>query len=92
MSKYRKGMLYVRRMAPTDKAGSFITSMQMAAKQMLSEKYNRRPPFVLVRYGNRGMDVIEVGDNRYELLSRINFGAEPFKRLSRRWRDETIKG
>lgn len=86
MSKYRKGMLYVRRISSSDKAGSYVTAIQMAAKLMLSRKYNRRPPFVLVRYGHRGMDVIEVGDSRVELLSRINPGGEPFKVISRRWR------
>lgn len=88
MSKYRKGMLYVRRLNPKDKAGSYITALQMAAKSMLSHKFNRRPPFVLVRYGYRGMDVMDVGDSRADLLSRINGGMEPFRDISRRFRDE----
>jgi hypothetical protein len=64
-----------------------MTAIQMAARLMLSRQYKRRPPFVLVRYGYPGMDVIDVGDSRAELLSRINIGAEPFKVISRRWRD-----
>jgi hypothetical protein len=88
MSKYRKGMLYVRRIAPSDKSSSFVTAMQMAAKLMISRKLKRPLPVVLVRHGYRKMDIIDIGDNRAELLGRLNFGIEPFKSISRRWRDD----
>lgn len=90
MSKYRKGVLYVRRIKPTDKTDSVITAVQMAARRMLCERFGKRPPFVLVRHGHRGEAVMAVDYSRRELQSRIyGSGGRDFKATARAWRDRT---
>ncbi len=87
MSKYRKGVLYVRRLKATDKTESYITAIQVAAKQMLAEKHGRGQPFVLVRHGFRGHSIMEVGDSRSELQARIwGSGGRSFKKTARSFR------
>ncbi|XLY90492.1 hypothetical protein ACK8QS_22745 (plasmid) [Ectopseudomonas mendocina] len=87
MSKYRKGVLYVRRLKASDKSDSFITSIQVAAKKMLAEKHGRGQPFVLVRHGFRGDSIMEVGDSRSELQGRVwGSGGRSFKKSARAFR------
>lgn len=93
MSKYRKGVLYVRRLKPSDRAGSIITAYQIAAKKLLSEKLGRGLPFVLVRHGFRGESVLEVGDTRAELQGRVwGSGGASFKVTARAWRERPEHG
>ena len=87
MSKYRKGMLYVRRLKASDKANSYITALQIAAKKLIAEEHGRGLPFVLVQHGFRGQSVMEVGDSRAELQARIwGSGGLSFKATARAWR------
>ncbi len=85
-TKHRKGVLYIRRMKPQDRADSWITAVSMAAKQMLAEKYGRRPPLVLLRHGFHDMTVIEVGETRRDLQQRILSSHPSFKATARSWR------
>ena len=88
MSKYRMGVLYVRRIKPSDTTDSMITAVQMAARRMLCERLGKRPPFVLVRHGRRGESVMAVDYSRRGLQSRIyGSGGRNFKATARAWRD-----
>jgi len=90
MSRYRKGVLYVRRIKPTDKTDRFVTAVQMAAAQVVCKKLGKRQPFVLVRHGHRGESVMAVAYSRRELQSRIyGSGGRDFKATARAWRDRT---
>lgn len=86
MSKYRKGMLYVRRLKPTDRADNLTTAAKMAAKAMICQDRGLPPPFVMIRHGMREMQIMHVAYSRSELLSSINGGRKTFKETARAWR------
>lgn len=86
MSKYRKGMLYVRRLKPSDRADNLMTAAKMAAKRMICEDRGLPPPFVMIRHGMREMEIMQVAYSRSELLSSINGGRRTFKETARAWR------
>ncbi|HCU2480906.1 TPA: hypothetical protein OUK43_000389 [Pseudomonas aeruginosa] len=90
MSKYRKGVLYVRRLKQSDKSDSFITSIQIAAKELIAKKYGKGKPFVLVRHGFRHESVLEVGHSRVELQALVwGSGGRSFKNTARSFRVKT---
>ncbi|GAA4493666.1 hypothetical protein [Pseudaeromonas paramecii] len=93
MSRYRKGILYIRRMRQGDQADSWLTAVQMAAKEMISKKHKRKPPMVLVRHGFDSDAVMDVDYSKRDLENRIfgkgagsNVGGNRFKRIARRWK------
>lgn len=74
MSKYRQGILYVRRLKPTDKCDSWSDALRLAADQIIAERRGKKP-YVLVRHGDRsnngGPRIMASGTSKDELLSRM---------------------
>lgn len=78
--RYTRGMLYIRRAKPTDKADSIFTAMSMAAKESMN---GPRGYFVVVRRGFPS-EVLECGYTRHELKQCFHPG--PWKRAQRFFR------
>jgi hypothetical protein len=91
LSKYRKGMLYIRRLKPSDRADNLTTAASMAAKAMICEDRGLPPPFVMIRHGMREMQIMQVAYSRCELLQSINGGRRTFKETARAWRVKESK-
>lgn len=88
-SKHKHGMLYIRRLKPSDKCDSWMISIQVAAKQLICEKFGRKPPMVLMRRGERG--ILNVGYSRRELENSLYSRHPNFKALARAWRQKEGK-
>lgn len=85
MSKYRKGVLYVRRLKKGDKTESWRTAARLAFYHQMIDNGRYRSAYVLVRHGFP--DVMEVDQRKHDLQKRLMFsGGGSFKQGARRWK------
>lgn len=92
MSKYRQGILYVRRLKPSDKCDSWTDALRLAADKMIAEKRGGHV-YVLVRHGqfrDGRQPIMASGTSKREVLRNIYItgtsGMSQRQRL-RTWRD-----
>ena len=86
MSRYRRGVFYVRRMRPTDQADTWQTAIRLGFFQM-TRLDKGKAAYVLVRHGFP--DVLEVDKSKRVMQSRLcsgRAGRKSFKQNCRRWR------
>lgn len=92
MSKYRQGILYVRRLKPSDKCDSWRDAINLAIDKILAEKRGKRV-YVLVRHGqfrNGRQPIMASGlSKRAVLRAMYIFGAQGMtqRQRLRTWRD-----
>lgn len=92
MSKYRQGILYVRRLKPSDKCDSWRDAINLAMDKILAEKRGK-PVYVLVRHGqfrDGRQPIMASGLSKREVLANMYItgtkGMSQRQRL-RTWRD-----
>lgn len=92
MSKYRQGILYVRRLKPTDKCDSWTDALRLAVDKLIAEKRGTHV-YVLVRHGqfrDGRQPIMASGTSKREVLGSIfirgTAGMTQRQRL-RTWRD-----
>ena len=91
MSRYRKGILYIRHLQPEDKCNGFMDAMGLALKNLMVERGKRRSVYVLVRHGFPN-EVISHGHTKRDVQKNILFSGgkgKPFKVNARKWRVKT---
>lgn len=90
MSKYRKGMLYARRLRPTDDSDSLRLAVRLAFYQSMLKSGRYTGAYVLCRHGMKG--VMEVAQTRRELTAGVfMYGCRTFKDVQRRSKHGTIE-
>ncbi|NTE96710.1 hypothetical protein [Agrobacterium tumefaciens] len=90
MSKYRKGMLYVRRFRPSDDSDSWRLAIRLSFYQTMLKDGNYKGAYVLCRHGVKG--VMEVGRTREDLTRNLfMYGCRTFKDMQRRSKFGTIE-
>lgn len=93
MSKYRQGILYVRRLKPGDKVNDWRDAVNLAMDKLLADRRGK-PVYVLVRHGqfrDGHQPIMSSGLSKRELLEALwicgTTGMSQRQRL-RTWRDE----
>lgn len=93
MSKYRQGILYVRRIKPSDKVDDWRDAINLAMDKLLAERRGK-PVYVLVRHGqfrDGRQPIMASGLSKREVLEALwirgTDGMSQRQRL-RTWRDK----
>lgn len=88
MSRYRKGVMYIRRFQQGDRCTSFMDAMGLAAKLLMVEHGKHRHVYVLVRHGFPN-EVFSYGHSKRDIQKNILFSGgkgKSFNVNARTWR------
>lgn len=91
MSRYRKGVMYIRHLQPGDKCTGFMDSIGLATKVLMVECGKCHHVYVLVRHGFPN-EVISHGHTKRDVQKNILFSGgkgKSFKVNARKWRAKT---